>query len=198
MAAQKFGSILSDLAGLAKQFLRVKEDESGFEFATPATLPTYTITNDSTDREIDANASTVDEVADVLCTLIKDLETIYDGGPNKFQWSSSEQEWPFEKDTSGNTLYCKRISLGALPNNGTKQVAHNITGLAAAKIFKTFSHATCTSASGDSTMQIQLPYAGGGSPNDVSIQIRANGNVFLQTAVDYSLFNAFIDIIYSK
>lgn len=33
----------------------------------------YTITNDTTDRTFDANATTLDELADVLATLIKDL-----------------------------------------------------------------------------------------------------------------------------
>jgi hypothetical protein len=37
--------------------------------------------------------------------------------------------WPFEKHQDGSTLYCKRVNFGALPNNGTKTVAHNITGL---------------------------------------------------------------------
>ena len=35
---------------------------------------TYTVTNGSTDRAYDANATTVDELADVLSTLITDLK----------------------------------------------------------------------------------------------------------------------------
>ena len=37
---------------------------------------TYTITNGSTDRTYDANATTVDELADILSTLITDLKQI--------------------------------------------------------------------------------------------------------------------------
>lgn len=34
---------------------------------------TYTLTNDSTDRVLDADTTTVSDVADVLATLIRDL-----------------------------------------------------------------------------------------------------------------------------
>lgn len=46
-----------------------------------------------------------------------------------FEWSTSEQVYPFEKDSSGNTLYCKEIAFGALPNNGAKTIAHNVTSI---------------------------------------------------------------------
>ena len=36
---------------------------------------TYTTSNVSTDRAIDADSTTVDEIADVLSTLIEDLKT---------------------------------------------------------------------------------------------------------------------------
>lgn len=37
---------------------------------------TYTVTNGLTDRAYDANATTLDEIADVLGTLIADLRTL--------------------------------------------------------------------------------------------------------------------------
>ena len=37
---------------------------------------TYTITNGTTDRTYDANATTTDELADILYTLIQDLKTL--------------------------------------------------------------------------------------------------------------------------
>lgn len=49
----------------------------GFFGVTPATRPTtYTITNVTTDRAYDANATTLDEIADVLGTLVADLRTM--------------------------------------------------------------------------------------------------------------------------
>jgi hypothetical protein len=49
----------------------------GFFGVAPATRPTtYTVTNLSTDRAYDANATTTAELADVLGTLIEDLRTM--------------------------------------------------------------------------------------------------------------------------
>jgi len=45
-----------------------------------------------------------------------------------FQWSTDEQVYPFEKASDGSTLYCKEVDFGSLPNNGTKSVAHNLSG----------------------------------------------------------------------
>ena len=36
----------------------------------------------------------------------------------EFKWSTSEQVWPFEKDSQGRVLYCKQSSPIVLPNNG--------------------------------------------------------------------------------
>jgi len=135
MAAKRLGQFLSNVTGTSGQILRVKSDESGFEMFTPAGLPTYTITNDTTDRTIDADVTTADELADVLATLIKDITTLV-GGPVAFQWSSSEQVWPFEKDDSGNILYCKQIDCGTLPNSGNSNTSHNIPSLNTLKVHK--------------------------------------------------------------
>jgi hypothetical protein len=49
----------------------------GFWNATPAVQPSaYTATNVTTDRSFDANATSINELADVLGTLITDLKTI--------------------------------------------------------------------------------------------------------------------------
>lgn len=49
----------------------------GFFGATPAVKPSaYTPSNVSTDRAFDANATTLDEIADVLGTLIADLQSL--------------------------------------------------------------------------------------------------------------------------
>lgn len=48
----------------------------GFYGATPVALSTgWTTSNVTTDKVIDANSTTIDEVADVLCTLIEQLKT---------------------------------------------------------------------------------------------------------------------------
>jgi hypothetical protein len=128
MAAKRLGSVLTNITGTAGQLLRVKTDESGFEFYTPTGLPTYTITNDTTDRAIDADVTTIDELADVVSTLIKDITTLV-GGPVAFQWSTSEQVYPFEKGSNGETLYAKQVTISSFPNNGSQNYPHGISGL---------------------------------------------------------------------
>lgn len=129
MAAKRLGEALSEIQGTSKQLLRVKTDESGFEFVDPATIPSYTITNSATDRTMNADETTIDELADVLSTLIADLDaaglTGGAGGLEAFQWSTSEQVWPFEKDLNGNTIYCKEFYVSSLPNTGAADTAIN-------------------------------------------------------------------------
>ena len=40
------------------------------------TQPTYTLSNVTTDRVLNADSYTPDELADVLCTLIQDLQAM--------------------------------------------------------------------------------------------------------------------------
>jgi len=59
------------------QLIRGNNTGIGFFGATPvAQLTAYTITNDTTDRAYDANATTVDELADIMATLYRDLKSI--------------------------------------------------------------------------------------------------------------------------
>lgn len=55
-------------------------------------------------------------------------------GISEFQWSTSEQVWPFEKAIDGSTLYCRQVSIATLPNYGTVTVA--VTGVVPTKIFR--------------------------------------------------------------
>jgi hypothetical protein len=57
-------------------------------------------------------------------------------GIEEFQWSTSEQVYPFEKDSNGSILYCKEIDLGVLPNSGAKNLAHGISSLNLDKVFR--------------------------------------------------------------
>lgn len=43
-------------------------------------LPSYTISNYSSDRAVDASSTTINELANVVCTLIGDINTAYLGG----------------------------------------------------------------------------------------------------------------------
>ena len=41
MAAKRLGGFLTNISGNANQLLRVKGDETGCEFVTPAAIPAY-------------------------------------------------------------------------------------------------------------------------------------------------------------
>ena len=191
MAAKRFGAVPTNVEGLANQILRVKSDESGFEFFTPASLPTYTVSNVVTDRSYDANDTTIDELADVVGTLIDDIDSVI-GGSLAFQWSTSEQVYPFEKDAAGNTLYCKIIDVGALPNAGSKTVASGLTDVT--KIFTWQGFALKSSAPG---RQYQMP--GGWESGGYAIAGGFNPDQFeCGTAWDATGFTGKVYVKYSK
>lgn len=48
----------------------------GFNGASPAAAPDYTVTNGTTDRSYNANSTTLDELADVVSTVISDLISV--------------------------------------------------------------------------------------------------------------------------
>jgi hypothetical protein len=131
MAAKRLGSALGNVEGTSNQLLRVKTDESGFEFVNPASIPAYTLSNITTDRIIDGTTTTIDEIARVLGTLIQDLTDAGltgAGGVSTFTWSTSEQVWPFEKASNGNTIYAKEISIASWSSQ-VYSIAHNISNL---------------------------------------------------------------------
>lgn len=57
---------------------------------------------------------------------------------NSFTWSETEQLYPYEQDKQGRTLYAKEVNMGAGPNNGNKQVPHNVSGLTMDKLFSEY------------------------------------------------------------
>lgn len=193
MATKRFGEIESDLIGSDGQLLRVNDTGTGFEFVEPATIPEYTVTNPIEDRSIDLSNTDLDEVAAVLGTLISDLEasglSAAGGGLSAFQWSTSEQVWPFEKDILGNTLYCKEIDFGALPNSGSKTVAHGISGLAISDIFKV------DFAWKNSSLYALYGYTWVSESMNAQVD---SSNVIVNNNVNLSGYNGTFRLIYSK
>lgn len=65
------------VAGVFATRIEILENKIGFYGVIPAVQPsTWTITNESADHQFDANATTTDELADIIATLIKDLSAI--------------------------------------------------------------------------------------------------------------------------
>lgn len=109
-----------------------------------------------------------------------------------FQWSNSEQVWPFEKSKLGYTLYCKEIAFGTLPNSAVKQVAHGITELAA-DVKRLFKEQYIVTSNGQS-----FP-AANPSPASCIASIVYGGNIYVQTGVTYSAGTTLTArLIYSK
>jgi len=46
-----------------------------------------------------------------------------------FQWSTSEQIWPYEVTDAGETIFCKQFNIASFPNNGNVDTAHGVAGL---------------------------------------------------------------------
>lgn len=71
------GAYIYSTTGTGIGIARNSTQKLGFFGATPIVQPgTYTPTNVTTDRSYDANSTTVDELADVLGTLITDLKNL--------------------------------------------------------------------------------------------------------------------------
>lgn len=108
---------------------------------------------------------------------------------SSFTWSTSEQVYPFEKDVNGNTLYCKEVDFGALPNNGLKSVAHGVGSFSSDNLFKAYG----TSSLSGGTQGEPIPQ----SYNSVDLYIDTT-NINCRTQSDRTSFTAKIRLIYKK
>ena len=115
---------------------------------------------------------------------------------NPFQWSSSEQVWPFEKDASGRTLYCKEINFGSLPNSGTKSVAHSITWDVSFNVSKLHNISGRVYDSAP-TFVATIPYA---HPTDgfSFLTYIDSTNLNIVSGINLTDWSAYVRIIYAK
>jgi hypothetical protein len=134
----------------------------------------------------------------VLCLNLGTTQTITNITP-AFQWSNSEQVYPFEKDINGNILYCKYISAGAMPNSGWSSVSHGIPSWSPSKLHKM--NIYCYSANDQgSPSHVPIPYNdGNGNAAGVMVYGTTNINIYSKTAY-YSTYGyaGHIYIIYAK
>jgi hypothetical protein len=129
--------------------------------------------------------------------LVQPANNASGAGISSFQWSTSEQVWPFEKASDGSTLYCKEISLGAMPNAGSKNVAHSITGLAASDVFSFTGFAYDENYEGNILVQ-QLPWpAAGNEPYEIQFYLYG-ANIVIYCASNISASSGVARIIYKK
>lgn len=108
-----------------------------------------------------------------------------------FQWSNSEQVYPFERSTSGATLYCKEIDVGFLACKGGKSVPHGIENYSAANIHN-ISGTINNTVGSDSVSLNSLAYGG-----NFCILDSSNVNVYTPNA-DCTKYRCKVRLIYSK
>lgn len=103
-------------------------------------------------------------------------------------YSSTEVEAPY-KWIDGKTIYRKTISIGALPNNGLKQVAHGISGM-------TYCISLTGTAMSDTTV-LPLPYSSPTLAYNIQLNL-ANTKLEVTSAVDRSGFIGYATALYVK
>lgn len=111
-----------------------------------------------------------------------------------FTWSATEQVWPFEKDASGNTLYCQEVDLGTMPNATVKTVAAN-SYVNSKKVFKFWGVGRTANDNGDC---ITLPYVSNAYTSHWVLFTFPGGSFRIHTGVDYSAYSAKGYVIYAK
>jgi len=107
-----------------------------------------------------------------------------------FEWSASEQVWPFEKTSAGETLYCKEIAVASYPNNGFLAVAHNISGFDDTDLFSLDLVGARTA-----TDAIDATYYDGGTYIGKRV---ATSNMYIHTSHDFTQMSGHFRIIYKK
>jgi hypothetical protein len=132
-----------------------------------------------------------------ICEKLGPSQTITNITP-AFQWSSSEQVYPFERDIDGRTLYCKEVNMGTLASNGAVSVAHNIPNYDPTKIHKIEGIARATSSYDDySTFQLGL--AGWtGIQTGVVLKVYISNIIVFTPASYYNNYTGVVRIIYAK
>ena len=89
----------------------------------------------------------------------------------------------------GKTIYKKTVSLGSLPNNTTKDVAHGITG------YDNFISIGGWAKTG--TITLPLPYVNPTSNQSIAVILNGD-NIQISAAVDRAAFTGYVTIFYTK
>lgn len=115
------------------------------------------------------------------------------GAASAFEWSTSEQVWPFEKDVGGGTIYAKLIDLGQFPNSGTKLVAHGVAGFTSDKLRRIEGYMYPPGFPNSQAAPIPATFG----LNDVQVNTD-NTNIYIITVSDWTAYNGVIRFYYVK
>lgn len=113
------------------------------------------------------------------------------GGSSSIDYSTTEQKigtW-----INGEDLYQKTVSIGTLPNNTTKSVAHGITNIAAVVDMS----GACYFQGVSVFYARPLPMVDTVLANNIRIDITGD-NITVKTAADWTTYTAYVTVRYTK
>jgi hypothetical protein len=113
------------------------------------------------------------------------------GSVAAFQWSSSEQVYPFERASNGSILYCKEIDMGFLTNKGGKTLPHAIDNYSPHKIHS-ITGMIYNTVGGDAVAINSMAYGG-----NYCILDGSNISVYTPQA-DWTTYKCNVRLIYFK
>ena len=114
------------------------------------------------------------------------VTTLEGASVSAFNWTTSEQTWPFETYL-GNTLYAKIVNLGTMPNNTTKNVAHGITSVSHGFVVRVIAREGAESypyPNARITAHRYMAYM-----NSVNVVVATNANASAQTGYAYLIYS---------
>lgn len=115
-------------------------------------------------------------------------------GVSPFQWSNTEQVYPFEKASDGSALYCKEINVGNLTNGSSKSVSHGISNFHGSKLHSITGTVYRDLPGGEShTIMLNCPGFGG-----VGVNVYGSAISVDTPGADFSMYTCVARIIYRK
>lgn len=120
------------------------------------------------------------------------FKAVYGGDPLVFDYSTTEVNTG-AKWVNGSSIYKKTINFGALPNNTTKRVAHNITNLS----YIINIEGTTYNSSTSFFNALPLLYRGSDATFDVELGADLTDIVMVSSA-DRSMLSSYVTLYYTK
>lgn len=124
-----------------------------------------------------------------MIKLVPNSSTGIEGSISEFQWSTTEQEWPFEKESGGGILYAKEVIVTTLPNAGS--VYTTVSGIATNKIFKIDGYKQRKTSSYDTYQIPEGTYLH-------QVGISSNDTLYVYSSADSSGWRGIFKLLYWK
>lgn len=139
--------------------------------------------------DIVTNAGNIASNAADIVSLDGRVTALEGAGVSTFNWSTTEQVWPFETTIGGDPLYAKAVAVAALPNATGDFHNHGITNLD--RIFYYWGEFS------NGTILLKVPYVGSSVAGSIDMFVNAT-QFRLNTGTNYSAWSGYVFLIYSK